>query len=268
MSRLPAKRAAPFNASLQQLTTKSNFITSSAILVNKEQKGNAVLNFISKTPWTFGTSPDFSPDYEVGKTTCIHFLSIRYHRMHPNYIYDRYRQLGHHKYRLRILLVLVDVPSGPEKTLLELTRVSLSLDFTIVLAWSNEEAARYLETFKLYENRSAESIRERPSTNPVDRAIGLLSGAIPKVNKTDAAELIAAFGCVRECLNVRREDLELMAGFGEAKIDAYLKAIHEPFFSSKNNGSDDEQLEITDGKIADVDGVDNVESISSEKNSQ
>jgi hypothetical protein len=40
-------------------------------------------------------------------------------------------------------------------------RVSVSLDFTLILAWSSEEAGRYLETFKSYENKSADLISEK-----------------------------------------------------------------------------------------------------------
>ena len=34
-------------------------------------------------------------------------------------------------------------------------------DMTLLLAWSNLEAARYLETLKAYENKSPDSIRGR-----------------------------------------------------------------------------------------------------------
>ena len=67
------------------------------------------------------------PDFQVGRTTCILFLrytssvlytwwcsnqhvSLRYHRLHPEYIHTRIEKLGH-SFNLRILLIMCDVVS-------------------------------------------------------------------------------------------------------------------------------------------------------------
>ena len=47
-------------------------------------------------------------DYILGATTCALFLSLRYHRLHPEYIYNRIQKLGK-EYNLRILLIMVDI---------------------------------------------------------------------------------------------------------------------------------------------------------------
>lgn len=67
------------------------------------QKGNPVLKFIRCVPWEFD---DIIPDYEVGKTICLLFLSLQYHNMNPDYITNRLKELGK-KYDLRVLLVQV-----------------------------------------------------------------------------------------------------------------------------------------------------------------
>lgn len=240
------------------------------ILVDREQTGNPVLSCITKCPWSFVDKHPY--DYSLGARAGAYFLSIRYHRMHPNYIYERVRRVSNASTStkttvlttppkeetglLRLLILLVDVPN-PEKTILELTRVSLSLEFSIVLAWSNEEAARYLETFKLFEHRSADSIRARkppPSLSAntnncslkkdvsLSAAIDFLT-ALPKVNRTDAATMLASFGTPGHALDVKRQDLELCAGFGETKIGAVLGILNEPFVggnAGKSGGEDDE----------------------------
>lgn len=94
--------------------------------------------------------------------------SLRYHKLHPNYIYERLKELGK-QYSLRLLLVLVDT-GDHAKALRELTRVSVVLEFTVVLAWSNEEAARYLETFKAFEHKTADAIRPRTGDSTLDKA--------------------------------------------------------------------------------------------------
>ena len=47
-------------------------------------------------------------------------------------------------------------------------RVSVSLDFSLILSWSSEEAGRYLETFKVYENKPADLIKEKTGNTPFE----------------------------------------------------------------------------------------------------
>ena len=54
------------------------------------------------------TVTQLTSDYVLGATTCALFLSLRYHRLHPEYIYNRIQKLGK-EYNLRILLVMVDI---------------------------------------------------------------------------------------------------------------------------------------------------------------
>lgn len=67
------------------------------------QRGNPLLKFITSVVWEYD---DIIPDYEIGKTICILFLSVRYHNLNPDYINNRLKELGK-KYELRVLLVQV-----------------------------------------------------------------------------------------------------------------------------------------------------------------
>jgi len=60
-------------------------------------------------------------------------VSIRYHKLHPNYIYERFKEVGK-MYKLRLLLILVDSPDHT-RTIRELSRVSILLEYTVILAW-------------------------------------------------------------------------------------------------------------------------------------
>ena len=116
--------------------------------------------------------------------------SLRYHKLYPNYVYERLKELGK-LYSLRLLLVLVD--SGDyTKSLRELTRVSVVLDFCMVLAWSNEEAGRYLETFKAFEHKTADAIKAKVGDSTLDKLNSVLSN-IRSVNKTDGLTLATQF---------------------------------------------------------------------------
>lgn len=74
------------------------------ISVHPKQRGNPILKSITNVPWEFD---DIVPDYIVGPTTCVLFLSLKYHSLNPDYIHNRLKMLGK-KFELRVLLVQVD----------------------------------------------------------------------------------------------------------------------------------------------------------------
>ena len=128
------------------------------ISVSEKQRGNPLLKHIRNVQWEF--NKEIVPDYVMG-STCAIFLSIKYHALHSKHAELRIRELGKN-FRLRILLVLVDVDDDISvKPLHELNKLCFTSDVTLLLCWSNEECARYLEILKLYENKSAASIQEK-----------------------------------------------------------------------------------------------------------
>jgi DNA excision repair protein ERCC-1 len=128
-----------------------------AIQVNPKQRGNPILKSITNIPWEFNDG--IIPDYIVGKTACVLFLSIRYHNLKPDYIHERLKQLGKN-FELRVLLVHIDVKE-PHNALKHITRICLLADHTLMLAWTPEEAGKIIETYKMYENRPPDLIMER-----------------------------------------------------------------------------------------------------------
>lgn len=84
---------------------------------------------------------------------------MKYHLLNPTYIHKRIKELGR-AYDVRILLCLVDVKE-PHHCIKELEKISIFANLTMILCWSNEEVARYLETYKAYEYKSAEAIMEK-----------------------------------------------------------------------------------------------------------
>lgn len=84
---------------------KQPAIQSNTIAVNSKQRGNPILKSITNVPWEF--CDDIIPDYIVGATACILYLSLKYHNLNPDYINNRLKELGK-MYELRILLVQVD----------------------------------------------------------------------------------------------------------------------------------------------------------------
>lgn len=134
------------------------------ILVNGKQRGNPILNSIVNVPYEWET---IVPDYIVGQTTCIIYLSLKYHNLNPDYITQRLKELGK-MFELRILLVQVDI-KDPHNALKTLTRVALLANMTLVLAWTPEEAGKIIETYKLFENKAPDLIMERAEEDPHSR---------------------------------------------------------------------------------------------------
>ena len=197
--------------------------TPSAILVSTRQKGNPILNHIRSLPWEYS---DIQCDYVLGVTTCALFLSLKYHRLHPEYIYSRIRALGK-SYNLRVLLTMVDI-TNHEEALKELSKTSMINNLTLILCWSAQEAGRYLELFKSYEHASPASIRAHQAESYKESLTEFVT--TPRsINKTDAASLISNFGTLRAAVNAQPEELALVPGWGEKKVKVWCSTMRENF---------------------------------------
>ncbi|KAH6618044.1 restriction endonuclease type II-like protein [Chaetomium sp. MPI-SDFR-AT-0129] len=199
----------------------------SSILVSPRQKGNPVLACLKSVQWEFS---DIPADYGLGLTTCALFLSLKYHRLHPEYIYTRIRGLAG-KYNLRILLTMVDIPNH-EDALRELSKTSLVSNVTVILAWSAAEAARYLELYKSYEHAGFDAIRGQQASGYAERLVEFVT--VPRnINKADAVSLVSAFGSLRHAVNAGPDQVGVVSGWGERKVKAWCKAVNEPFRVAK-----------------------------------
>jgi DNA excision repair protein ERCC-1 len=195
----------------------------SAILVSTRQKGNPILNHVRSLPWEYS---DIQCDYVLGATTCALFLSLKYHRLHPEYIYSRIRALGK-SYNLRVLLTMVDI-TNHEEALKELSKTSMINNLTLILCWSAQEAGRYLELFKSYEHASPASIRAHQAESYKESLTEFVT--TPRsINKTDAASLISNFGTLRAAVNAQPEELALVPGWGEKKVKVWCSTMRENF---------------------------------------
>ncbi|CAH8392395.1 unnamed protein product [Eruca vesicaria subsp. sativa] len=218
-----------------------------AILVSNRQKGNPLLKHIRNVKWVFS---DIIPDYLLGQTTCALYLSLRYHLLHPDYLYFRIRELQKN-FKLRVVLCHVDVEDSV-KPLLEVTKTALLHDCTLLCAWryqtfqslcfslyanttlcvkslcSLTECARYLETIKVYENKPADLIQGQMDTDYLSRLNHSLT-SIRHVNKSDVVTLGSTFGSLAHIMDASMEDLARCPGIGERKVKRLYDTFHEPF---------------------------------------
>jgi len=194
-----------------------------SIIINPCQRLNPIVECIRNVPKEFG---DITPDYQVGRTTGVLFLSLRYHRLHPEYIHQRIERLGQ-SYNLRILLIMCDI-SEHQDPIRELTKVCLLNNITVIVAWSADEAGQYLTAYKQSEHRPPTLIRERVDKTP-DALLRTALTSIPRVNKTDVETLRASFGSFAKIAQADAEQLARLPGFGPKKVARLKDAFERPF---------------------------------------
>eukprot|EP00656_Telonema_subtile_P038412 TRINITY_DN4325_c0_g1_i3.p1 TRINITY_DN4325_c0_g1~~TRINITY_DN4325_c0_g1_i3.p1 ORF type:complete len:219 (-),score=50.92 TRINITY_DN4325_c0_g1_i3:149-805(-) len=163
-----------------------------AIGVNNCQKSNPVLKHIRNVKWAF--AEDLSVDFQLGKQSCALFLSMQYHLLHPEYIDTRIRRVERH-FLLRLIVCSVDVENTDE-VLQGLIKLAYDNNFTLVLVWSAEEAARYLETYKAYEHKPADMIKAKVDPSYFAQLTDVLT-SIRSINKTDVYTLASTFGSLK-----------------------------------------------------------------------
>ncbi|KAF8602542.1 hypothetical protein BDV93DRAFT_190375 [Ceratobasidium sp. AG-I] len=178
--------------------------TGNAIIVSQRQKGNPILEHVRNVPWEYG---DILADYQVGSTT----------------------GLGRN-YDLRILLILCDVTEH-QNSIKELTKACLLNNITVMVSWSPEEAGQYLATYKLYEFKSHQLIKERIDADYSSVLRAALT-TVRGVNKTDVMTLRTNFGSFTNIAHATTEDLQLCPGFGPTKVRRLREAFNKPFHSS------------------------------------
>ncbi|RWS29801.1 DNA excision repair protein ERCC-1-like protein [Leptotrombidium deliense] len=216
--------ASSSTAEKRKIPQKSN-----CIFVKNKQRGNLLLKSLKNVNWEYS---DIEPDYLMTPQTCALFLSLKYHNLYPNYIYERLKSLQKN-YKLRILLLLVDV-SDPNVPLKELSKVAVLSDCILMCAWSYEEAARIIETYKTFEHKSPQLIMEIQSANANGTegnykcAIEALS-SIKSINKTDAITLISTFESLEDIIKSPPENIALCTGFGTQKAERLHQLFHRPF---------------------------------------
>lgn len=75
----------------------------------------------------------------------------------------------------------------------ELTKVCIVNNFTMLVAWSAEECARYLEIYKAFERKPPDLIKERVDDDYMSRLTSVLT-SVKGVNKTDVVTLASSCG--------------------------------------------------------------------------
>ncbi|SCV02008.1 LAME_0G19966g1_1 [Lachancea meyersii CBS 8951] len=113
------------------------------VLVSVSQRGNPLLSSMTNTSWRY-VSPSGGNkiyyDYCVQGRNIV-FLSLKYHKLHPEYISKKIQPLV--KLKNNVLICVVDVDNS-ENILKDLNKACMFNGFALLLAFSFEQAAKYI----------------------------------------------------------------------------------------------------------------------------
>lgn len=199
-------------------------LNSNAITINESQRRNPIVQCIRNFPWEIRSN--ITPDYILGSTTCALFISLKYHLLHPTYLFRRIKEVGR-EFKLRVVLCLVDI-EDVELPLLDLNKLCFSNSFVLLLSWSSLESGRYLETLKAYEAKPPTSIQEKVETEFLPQLTSILKN-VRSINRTDATTLVETFNNFKGICNAEEHELVLCPGMGEKKVKRLYQALHTPF---------------------------------------
>ncbi|RUS14446.1 restriction endonuclease type II-like protein [Endogone sp. FLAS-F59071] len=194
-----------------------------AVIVNGNQRGNPMLDMIRFVPWEFG---NINADYQLAPTTGMLFLSLKYHRLHPEYIYERTQSLAG-AYTLRLLMVMVDIDNHQD-SLREITKMAIISKWTLICAFSREEVAKYIESFKFFQYKPPDAIRPKFRKDYQSRLNHGLT-RIRGITQADVVPLMQRFKTVKRLIHAKEADLQLVKGIGEVKANYLYRTFHSPF---------------------------------------
>ncbi|KAJ3511746.1 hypothetical protein NLJ89_g3918 [Agrocybe chaxingu] len=99
---------------------------------------------------------------------------------------------------------------------------------TGVLYLSYEEAGHYLTTFKQFEFKPPDMIKERVDKD-YHSILRTTLTSISKVNKTDVETLRTSFGSFANIAKATPDQLQNLPGFGQVKVKNIKNAFEKPF---------------------------------------
>jgi len=194
------------------------------IQVNRCQLKNPILKFIKNPPYQWNAH--IIPDYVSGPSTCVLFLSLRYHKLKPRYITGRLAKLKS-SYQLRVLLCLVDLDDC-ENVIEDITTICFLNRLTLVCCWSSEECGRYLESLKALDQKDPKLLLGQTDNTEESRVSDVLT-TIRQINKTDVATLIGEYGSLAGISKASGDNIKKLPGFGTVKTKKLVDVFNLPF---------------------------------------
>ncbi|XP_054153547.1 DNA excision repair protein ERCC-1-like [Oppia nitens] len=209
---------------------RKRVVFGNTLLVNPNQKANKLLKQLRSA---YQLSADISPaHYLMYDSCCAVFLSLKYHVIYNNYIYDTVDKVRN-TYQLTVLLVLVDHIEYREP-LKELTQLAIRTNCTLMLAWSYEEAATIIENYRHFADKTPDIIMGKQSsaggsTGGDYQSLVEALTSVKSINNTDAVTLLTTFDTMENIVNADDDQLIICPGMAALKAQRLRKFFNKPF---------------------------------------
>lgn len=230
--------------------------------VNARQKQNPVVQALRALPFEF--TADLHADFLISNTgvqdCAIYFLSLRYHRLNPDYLWSRLGTqssivpsatlltnavTGQTDHIVRIILIQVDI-DDPQSSIRELTKIAIQCQCTIFIGGRDaEDCARVLERYYALHSQPSLSSKQQNAKNIAKLPMDAMSNSnvpishlaqvvevlttIKGVTRRDAVVLLAAFGSWKKLVHASEEELTLCNGIGAKKAKRLWQVFNQPF---------------------------------------
>ena len=189
------------------------------------QRKNILVNYLDKSiKYEFGST---HADYEFTNGVIIIYIQLRYLLTASDYLDTRlsyFRERS--KDQTRICLCYHDINDVSEGLLLKVNRLCLLYDFTLLCAYSIQDAARYVSYLGQDEPSDLNRLlRSAEKENlPLPKIKGVLS-------ENEIRKLITAKGSLAELFTSSSHDLALVPGFKPSKCSFLWKIFNSPLNS-------------------------------------
>jgi DNA excision repair protein ERCC-1 len=219
-----------------------------SLVISERQRQNPLIKYVTNVRYEFNAS--ITPDFLLSDSTCIIFVSIRYHLLHSDYIVEKTNLVSKNKFEFTILLCLIDTKDDYLKPLQDINLYAFRNNLTLIVVWSNVEAARYIESYKTFSQKPIDSFIN-PNFNAekthLEQYVDCIT-TVKTVNSTDALTLLRNLGSLKNIMNAPYESLLLCPGLGAKKVKQLHLAFNKPLLTSvdlqNNNNSDENENKI------------------------
>eukprot|EP00835_Amoeboradix_gromovi_P000128 NODE_4_length_55019_cov_0.425091.p30 type:complete len:197 gc:universal NODE_4_length_55019_cov_0.425091:17772-17182(-) len=191
-----------------------------SVSVSPLQSGNNVLSHIIQVPYNI--VDDIIVDFSPNEATGIFFLSVSYHRLHPEYIETRLKM--YIPYKIKLILIKIDL-GDYSSTLQDLYLLISKSSFNCLIGASDQECGLILENFCIYSKKPSNFLLSRKNNEYLMQVQNSLT-AIKGVNKSDALTLITKFKSIKQFSKATKEELADCPGIADTKISRILNVLN------------------------------------------
>ena len=190
-----------------------------SIQAGPQQDGNKLLRFIQKAKCFVSEVPQ-EEDFIVGPDrNSVIFLSLAYHASNRAYLESK-------GLKKAFLLLLVDTDN--QAALGDVNVTAFKREWRLLLAWSNEEAARILETLHVYGAKKAEQVVQGiPTAHDYEAKVKDALTTIKGVNSTDVTNLLFKFKSIKGIANASISELLEVPSIGDKKAKNIFKCFND-----------------------------------------